>query len=127
MNNWTPEEFEFLYSNYETIGAHEVAERLGRTVYAIRRKWCVRSDPLRVPLKRWTKQELDFVDEFYSIKGAEFVGGELGRSASSVKHKASRRRILVDPEQERERSLDRRRKSQIKRVEDGVTDIHAWK
>lgn len=84
---WSRDEVELLKKLYPNRNPQEVAEKIGRSLYAVREK------AFRLGLKKngysgWLKDDVELLRKLFPNRSTRYVADKLGRSLSSTADKA---------------------------------------
>ena len=83
---WTQEENDFLINNYEKLTRKQVAEKLGRTEFSVKRRiktLGISKESLKK--SNWSQEEDDFLKESYEELSSQEIAEKLNRSEIAVK------------------------------------------
>jgi DNA-binding CsgD family transcriptional regulator len=92
---WTKREKQFLKNYYPKKGAKFVAEKLKRTIYAVRSQ-AVNisiSGTGYLPYHAYSPSEIMMIKKYYPLYGSKYIAAKLGRSPYSIKDKARKLRV----------------------------------
>jgi len=83
---WTKEEDNYIIENYGVLTAAEISKKLGRSVYALRKRAIAIG--VTCEAKRWSTEEMDFLNEKWGILNLDTIAQKLNRSRNSILIKA---------------------------------------
>jgi predicted transcriptional regulator len=81
---WKKKEMEFLMKNYPQMTTREIAEKLGRSVSAVRDK-IAKLGIAKYPTRKWSVEEEDYLKENHRKMRLKDIAYILGRTVSAVK------------------------------------------
>lgn len=83
---WTEEEDDYIIENYGVLTAAEISRKLGRSVYALRKRAIAIG--VTCEAKRWSAEEMEFLNEKWGILNLDTIAQKLNRSRNSILIKA---------------------------------------
>lgn len=83
---WSEEEDNYIINNYRVLTVDEISERLGRTVYAIRKRALALG--VTNEISRWSIEEMEFLNDNWGILNLNTIARKLNRSRNSILLKA---------------------------------------
>lgn len=91
---WSPEEIQYLRSNWHKSNAKEIASHLGRTANSVDLK--ARQLGLRKN-KHWTEDEREYLRKNWNVMPVEQLAENLGRTIYSVRHELQQMKLGLSP------------------------------
>lgn len=83
---WSAEEVRLLKKLLPNTPPREIAEKLGRSMSAVRYKRCLIG--IRYPHNLWSEGEIKLLKELYPGNGSKVLARKLGRSVDAVRQRA---------------------------------------
>lgn len=77
---WTQSEDDYIRKNISTTTQAEMAEKLGRTVHAVRNRISI----LNLSNGRWTNEDIEYLKESWGNKSVSAIASRLNRTEDAV-------------------------------------------